>query len=607
MFKHNSLILEMNLNKDEEKIVDLQQMLPLGKIEHEGELSIEKSYDGENYQKVEVADSFEDQTARYLKIAASKKTKIKIFAGLGYLLSHDEKMTKLFTNHDGWGGADGIYSFNLESESETYDQKEDKTMFVFGDTFVGATEGLRRLEPTAMVNNTLAYYKQGNIDFVVNRGETENFISLFEPDKTIRQRGYIASNLVKYSKDIDYPPYISALHPKRNVELTFDFHGKNQIKNIKVENYHKEPSFDLDQSKRGAKRIDIFTSDNDIDFSFYKTVKLKKYGLDKPLESIDVDINSRFVKFVFPIDADFNHGGLNSKDRVVGLKKVYFYNEEQLFDISVKANSEANYSEAKAWFWLQDGIRYKDDFYIFPTVVEEDLNGLEGFEFKISGTCMIKCKIVDQNIDFKNAFMREVPLFNLSDDKEYIFPAAILNNNGKDEKADGFVYFYGYYNDRPKFVRSLIVGRIKPENLDNLNQMRYFDGKNWVKDMTKASPLLEHISCEMSVQPIVEGENKGKYLAVFQYDVNGPYLAYAIGESLVGPFSEPRIIYRAKEVDEMYKGTTYAYNAKSHLHLSSPRDILVSYNVNDTSMKNNKMDYTIYHPRFLNFHDNSDD
>jgi hypothetical protein len=608
MFEHNSLILEINLNKNEEKTIDLKQMLPLGKLECESNLLVEKSYDGLNFTKVDIKDDFLDQTVRFLKLTSESNTNVKIYAGLGYIISHDDKMTDLFTNCNGWGGADGIYSFNLEKEKETYDQKDDTTLFVFGDTFAGATEGLRRLEPTAMVNNTLAYYKQGEIDFVVNRGDTENYISLFEPNEAIRQRGYIASNLVRYSSNIVYHPYISALNPQEDVEVTFDLHGKNIVNKIEIENYHEEPDFGLDQAKRGAKRIDIYVSDNDEDFYFYKQIELDKYSLNNPIYIIDVNIFSRYIRFVFPLGEDFNQGGLNKLDKVVGLKKVFFFNEkEQLFDISVSANSEANYKLANAWYWLQDGIRHLDDFYIFPTVVEEDLNGLAGFEFKISGTCMIKCKIKNQKIDFNNAFMREVPLFNLSDNKEYILPAAIFNNNGEDEKADGYVYFYGYYNDCPKFMRSLIVGRIKPENLDNLNELRYFDGESWVKDMTKAAPLLDHISCEMSVQLISEGENAGKYLAVFQYDVNGPYLAYAIGESLTGPFSEPRIIYRAKEVDEMYKGTTYAYNAKSHLHLSSPKDILVSYNVNDTSMENNKKDYTIYHPRFLNFHDNSND
>ena len=137
--------------------------------------------------------------------------------------------------------------------------------------------------------------------------------------------------------------------------------------------------------------------------------------------------------------------------------------------------------------------------------------------------------------------------------------------------------------------------------------LEYFDGEKWVNDMNKAKSILTHVSCEMSVQKIVEGENKGKYLAVFSYDTNGPKVAYSIGEIVTGPFSEPRIVYITEEVENYNKGTTYTYNAKAHLHLSTPRNILVSYNCNDMSMCKNKEDFSIYHPRFLNLTDTSND
>ena len=91
------------------------------------------------------------------------------------------------------------------------------------------------------------------------------------------------------------------------------------------------------------------------------------------------------------------------------------------------------------------------------------------------------------------------------------------------------------------------------------------------------------------------------------YNVYEYYKGYAIGDTKEGPFTSPRIIYVTKEPEEINKGTTYTYNAKSHLHLSSPRNILVSYNVNDMSMKQSKLNRTIYHPRFLNFIDTSND
>jgi hypothetical protein len=58
------------------------------------------------------------------------------------------------------------------------------------------------------------------------------------------------------------------------------------------------------------------------------------------------------------------------------------------------------------------------------------------------------------------------------------------------------------------------------------------------------------------------------------------------------------VFYVAKETQEHNK-ETYTYNAKSHLHLSTPEEILVSYNCNDMILAHNKADFTLYHPRFL--------
>jgi hypothetical protein len=293
---------------------------------------------------------------------------------------------------------------------------------------------------------------------------------------------------------------------------------------------------------------------------------------------------------------------------MAGLSKVRFYGDqgEQYFDVACASDSIFFSEPKKKWFWLQDGVVYNDNFYIFPVVVEDDLSGPEGYQFKISGTCMIKCQIKDGKLDYLHPVSRQVPLYNLIGGKEYILPSAIYYNNGPDEKADGYVYFYGYFNNPALYYRQMIVARIKPDDLDDLNNLLYFDGQNWVRDLSKAQPILKRVSTEMSVQPLTEGYYKGKYLAVFDYDTNTPVLAYAIGDSLTGPFSEPRVFYITPEPTKFNK-ETYTYNAKTHLHLSTEDQILVSYNCNDMIMAHNKANFDLYHPRFLTLKETSKD
>ena len=598
MIKHNEKLITVSLTKGVEKLVELDRIYPLGKVDFQGELSIEFSYENKKYFPIVLENkSFEDNTARYLKITSSVDQEITIYMGLGYYCEKNEEMTSLFERYHGWNGGDGIYSFNLENE-EDYSQQDDRTLFVFGDTFVGhARKDKTRIEPTAFVNNTFGYYQNGKIDFEIARNDMGAFVSLFEPDQRMQVKGYIAKNLVRYHGDIRVRPYVSSFEEDRDIEITFDFNEPHHINKIDVENFHDTPRFGANDVTMGVQVLELHISNDNVNYSFVKEYNLNFYSEENPINSLETDIKAQYVKFVIRREKNQN------EEHMLGLKKVYFYGEKgMLFDILCTSNSEFAYDEEKpySWFWLQDGIIYNNRLYIYPCIIEHDHNGIEGFEFKIKGVAKIEMNIVDGKVDYKNVLMKEAPLYRIHNDCEYILPIAIYSEGE-------YCYFYGYYNERSIFMRNMIVGRIKKTHLHDLNHLEYYTGNTWVKDFTLAKGLLQHVSCEMSVQKIVEGENEGKYLAIFQYDTNGPKVAYSIGETPYGPFSKPHIIYHTPEVDDYNVGTTYTYNAKSHLHLSSPRSILVSYNCNDMSMKKNKEDCTIYHPRFLNFIDTSND
>ncbi len=608
MLKHGDLIKKVKINTKKEVIIDLKGIYPLEKIESAIPIKGFYSIDDYNFYKIEDFSNLDNITARYIKvISSSLKNEVRIYCGLGYIAIENNKLSDKFLATQNWGGGDGIYSFNLEN-LEYYDQKDDKTLFVFGDTFVGNIENYRRVEPTAFINNTFAYYKNGKLDFKVKRNEVGAYESFFKPSLRLLKRGYIAENLTKYyGKDIDFKPYCSEYNPIKDVELVFSLHGIHDLNKIEIINYFDSPNFGINNEKRGVKTLDIYYKENDIDeYRFYKKVTLNEYSLKEEKNNIEVNFKAQYVKFLINFKENFA-GSINEEDKVVGLKKVYFYdNEGPLFDVETTSNSEFFSELAKAWLWLQDGVIINNNLYIYPVMIEEDLNGIEGYEFKMNGVSQIKVPLKHKKLDFNNYEVREAPFYRLDDDKEYIGPSAIFYNHERYINGDGYIYFYCYYNERKAFLRHLIVGRILPSEIDDLNNIRYFDGKEWNKDILKAKSLLTHVSCEMSVQTIESGENKGKYLAIFQYDTNSNKVAYAIGETLVGPFSEPRIVY-IKDLTEFDSPTTYAYNAKSHLHLSSKNKIVVSFNLNDMSMAKNKSESRIYHPRFLNLMDTSKD
>ena len=599
MIKNNELLVQVEVIENNEKIIDLEKIYPLGKIKYIGIVQIELSHDGDKYFSVDVKDCFDNETARFIKIKSNTSQVIEIFMGLGYVAYKNHEFEKLFIRKSYWTGADGIYSFNLEKK-EDYNQQDDKTLFVFGDTFMGfVNEQGNRIEPTAMVNNTLAYYKNGNIQFEAAKDVEGNFVSLFNPDERILQRGYDVKYLTIYHGDEPLKPYISELNFTKDIEIYFDVKGIHEIVKIEIENYHDDPEFGVSTTSRGASVIDVYSSIDGNKYEFIERLNLEKYSKEKQRNSYDISFKARYIKFVLPVNENGNDS--YKEDKIVGLKKVYFYQQKgQLYDVKATSNSSFFKKSKESWFWLQDGIIKDDKLFIYPCVIEEELNGIEGYEFKMVGVTNLIVDIKDKKIDYNSYKINQVPLYKIVDGKEYMFPIAI-------HQEDDYAYFYGYYNELKYFLRHLIVARIKISEIEDLNNLEFFDGENWVNDMESTKSILQHVSCEMSVQKIVEGENKGKYLAVFQYDTNGPKVAYAIGESVSGPFSKPRVVYVAEEVKKYNPKTTYTYNAKAHLHLSTPRNILVSYNCNDMSMAKNKMDYSIYHPRFLNLLDTSND
>ena len=273
--KHNELLISFDILENEVKIVELDRIYPLGNISYCGDIEVEISDDNTSFIKIDLANhSFNDVTARYIKVTSSKSQKINIYLGLGYYCTRNEEFSKKFERRSGWTGADGIFSFNLDNE-EDYSQEKDRTLFVFGDTFFGATEGNKRIEPTAMVNNSLGYLENDEIKFVVNKDDKGHACSLFEPSEDMLKVGYLAKNLTSY-KGVKEKPYVSSLDDERDVVIDFDLIERKNINKIRVVNFYDEPELGTSNYNRGVKSLDLYTSLDSKEYSsVYKKVAEK--------------------------------------------------------------------------------------------------------------------------------------------------------------------------------------------------------------------------------------------------------------------------------------------------------------------------------------------
>lgn len=121
-----------------------------------------------------------NQMARYLRIqwksdslnTFCKRTQIDIVhslslnvhfvVGQGLACAYDSAWTDCFHRHQGWTGSDGIYSISYSGQDVQTNKTDTKTLFVFGDTFIGDVDTKsKRRTSQVMINNTLAVIPNG--------------------------------------------------------------------------------------------------------------------------------------------------------------------------------------------------------------------------------------------------------------------------------------------------------------------------------------------------------------------------------------------------------------------------------------------------------------
>ncbi|MFA5289468.1 MAG: DUF4185 domain-containing protein [Candidatus Izemoplasmatales bacterium] len=535
------------------------------------------------------------------------KDSIRVMLGKGYVVSIDPVWTKRFANRQGWAGGDGIYSFNLSTGNDQFDQHTPATnLFVFGDTLVGRTDKItkQRYEPLIMTNNSMAYFDKGQdqVHFHLNRGVKQSIESFFTLADRDNRKGTIPENLVQESERLKDLFWMSSFHPE-TVTITFDLNQKVDVTHIDVLNYWSQESPSL--SSRGVKVLQLFGSQEGKKWDFIGEFQLKQSFSDEDISTIPVEKMYRYFKF------DINpHPGIGNyeddyEEGVFALKRVSFFHHARKYrDIRVEASSIMLDEPANAWIWLQDGVVSQNHLYFFPYTVVQDLQQPEGLQFAIKGISMIKVPITNERLIYQHQSQRPIPFHGLHHGSEYAFGGAVMaqTKQAGSINPDGYVYIYGYKTTIG--LRQMLAARVKEEDIELFDRWEFYDGTEWVSDYLKAKPLLDHISTEFSVSRVLEGVYQDLYLVVFTFDTDTAQVAFALGETPVGPFTDPVIIYHTPE-QAIFGKTTYTYNAKAHPQLSKSTDVLVTYNTNTYSFPHNMENAEVYNPRFLRFKDTS--
>jgi hypothetical protein len=254
---------------------------------------------------------------------------------------------------------------------------------------------------------------------------------------------------------------------------------------------------------------------------------------------------------------------------------------------------------AQSYYWLQDAAVIGRTWYCFPLIVGPDPSGPEGFQFAVHGVARVAVPLRPGALELDWGRQRQVdtPLcVQAADGCRVLFGSAILPNTVQAQAPapDGHVYVYGCVVGGGPLPPRLVASRVAAEAFADLGAWRFWDGTAWHPEPGAARPIAPAVSPECSVSPLVGGWWHGRYGLVCQLGLD---VCLSLGDTPVGPFRDPLVLYRAPEADPS-RGV-YVYNAKAHPHLADPGELLVSYNVNTTHWEEHLRCADIYRPRFL--------
>ncbi|MEP6926063.1 MAG: DUF4185 domain-containing protein [Ginsengibacter sp.] len=137
--------------------------------------------------------------------------------------------TNLFYRNSGWFGADGIFSIPLSGVDKNNNERNDSTLLLFSDTYIGEVRNDKPLPGNSMVNNTIAYIKGNDPDSTMihfyykqsKNGTPETFFVPKTSTPKTPQLFWLGDGFV--NKELNNTLYIFGYKVERTGAGVFDF------------------------------------------------------------------------------------------------------------------------------------------------------------------------------------------------------------------------------------------------------------------------------------------------------------------------------------------------------------------------------------------------
>lgn len=248
-------------------------------------------------------------------------------------------------------------------------------------------------------------------------------------------------------------------------------------------------------------------------------------------------------------------------------------------------------TQNKSYYWPGDGFVLDEKLFIVNKVIVPHVpkNASDfGFEWKSDDLCLVTNGGSDPTAwQWKTAALPE------HEKTALMGTACFLDQD--------YAYFY---TSLQKFavgtnVHPTGVARIPDRALLSMDMTKFefWNGKNWVPDITESSVIIEDGASEMTVTQL-KGEPYlvATYMAPMSADIRMRF-----SKKPEGPWTAPIKIFQCPEHQEKVLGRrTAVYSAKAHPELSAQKDeVVVTYCSNPGEVKHYLMRPSLYYPRAL--------
>lgn len=265
-------------------------------------------------------------------------------------------------------------------------------------------------------------------------------------------------------------------------------------------------------------------------------------------------------------------------------KNIRFYWKENEGKRSAIFVPQTRSTQQGDYYWLGDGfVTPQRNLYIFAFRMRNTPDG-GTFGFKEMGNSLI---VVPAGSQPPFDVYREIEMPFAS------FGAGVYVNTieAGARNPDGYVYIYGVRGRN----KQLVVARVKPSDIETFSKWTFWNGRRWDRNFAHIASVTDHVSNELGMMQLEDG----RYALVFQEDGMGKHVAVRLAPTPAGPFGKLIRLYDCSEELGEDKDL-FAYNAKVHPVLSSPDELLISFNVNSFDFLNDlRQRPGLYRPRFI--------